>query len=153
MKDLKIAGISMYDYDEYGFDKDFKTMYVRMYVKCSDLPKKLYDIAKKHDIKNGCNYITPDTYVELNGYIDKNKDKYFVNELDIIYFWDSCEVIADVMEWKDIKQSFLDFALKYMDRMPNNSKLFLGDGDYEEIIPQELKDEWDYYKKQNNKRS
>ena len=64
----------------------------------------------------------------------------------MVYYWDDYETIALLTreEHDSIYVAFEQFADKYGDRLPDNGELCLGDSEYEEEIPQEIKDEWQF---------
>jgi len=116
--------------------------YYRMWVNASELPEWMYLKAKEMD--DGCDYLgLRDTQCfEIEGYISSIDDK--ATELKLVYYWDDYETITELDEnyHEYIYEAFEEFASKYGNRMPDNGELCLGDGEYEDIIPQELKDEW-----------
>ena len=130
---MKIDGISMKVIED-------KEIYYRMWVKANELPEWIYD--KAEDIDDGCDYLSSrdEQYFEIEGYVHDDK----ADDLKVVYYWDDYETIAELNrdEHNDIYEAFEEFANKYGDRMPDNGELCLGDGEYEEEIPQELKDEW-----------
>lgn len=117
--------------------------YFRMWVDATELPEWMYLKAKEMD--DGCDYLGfRDTQCfEIEGYISSIDDK--ATGLKLVYYWDDYETIAELDKdhYKYIYEAFEEFASKYGDKMPDNGDLCLGDDEYEDIIPQELKDEWE----------
>lgn len=137
-KKIKINSISMKKITDYG------RTYYRMYVDASTLPKWMYYMANVIDRRYGYFKLRNETLFELEGYISEDNK---VDELSLVYYWDSYITITDIDNDKDeecrkIMEAFEKFALKYGSRLPDNGELALGDCEYIEKIPQELKDEW-----------
>lgn len=133
LKVMKINGISMKVIED-------NEVYYRMWVKANELPEEVYEQAE--EIDDGCDYLSDrdEQYFEIEGYMVDDK----ANDLKVVYYWDDYETIMELdrAEHDYIYAAFEDFANKYGDRLPDNGELCLGDGEYEEEIPQELKDEW-----------
>ena len=115
--------------------------YYRMWVKASELPEWIY--LKAEEIDDGCDYLSSrdEQYFEIDGYVFDGE----ADNLKVVYYWDDYETIAklDRDKHNEIYKAFEDYVNKYGDRMPDNNELCLGDNEYEEIIPQDLKDEWE----------
>ena len=132
---MKINGISM---KEVGNG----SVYYRMYVDASELPMAIYERAVEMD--EDCNYLSDreEQCFEVEGYVVDGK----ASDLKVVYYWDDYETIALLTreEHDGIYAAFEQFADKYGDRLPDNGELCLGDAEYEEEIPQEIKDEWQF---------
>lgn len=115
--------------------------YYRMWVNASELPEWMYLKAKEMD--DGCDSLSlRDTQCfEIEGYISSIDDK--ATELKLVYFWNDYKTITELDEnyHRYIYEAFEEFASKHGSGMPDNRELLLGDGEYEDLIPQELKDE------------
>ena len=117
------------------------SIYYRMTVAAYQLPEWIYTKAEKIDEEYSYLENKYKEYFELEGYISDNK----VKDLKVVYYWDDYETIAifnEEEEYKYIYDAFVEFANKYGEYLPDNSKLHLGDGEYEDIIPIEIKKEW-----------
>lgn len=136
VKVIKIDSISMKEI----MDDD---IYFRMWVKATELPEWIYLKAKEMDKE--CDYLKrrDNQLFEIEGYLSSLNNK--ANGLKVVYFWDDYEIITelDKKTYDYIYEAFEEFASKYGHRMPDNGELGLGDSEYENQIPQDLKDEWE----------
>lgn len=116
--------------------------YYRMWVDAMELPEWMHLKAKEMD--EDCGYITSreKQRYEIEGYISNINNS--VNELNLVYYFDDYEtiVVFDENIHKNVFVAFKEFVDKYGDKMPDNEELCLGDCEYEDLIPQELKDIW-----------
>lgn len=133
---MEISSISMKE----NFDGE--DTYFRMWVKAKELPEWMYLKAKEIDNSYGYLKYREEQYFEIEGYITSEGKA--TDDLRLVYYFDNYETITDLDEniHSNIYKAFEEFAKKYGDRLPNNAELCLGDIEYEEMIPQDLKDEW-----------
>lgn len=136
-KKIKINSINMKEVTD-------DSIYYRMYVDAITLPERMYFLAKAIDEHYGYLESRDKQVFELEGYIS---DDGKVNELSLVYYFDEYITIADIDNEDDedcnqIIKAFEEFASKYGSRLPDNGELSLGDCEYIEKIPQDLKDEW-----------
>lgn len=134
---VRITGINMKSTEDGG-----TYTFYRMYVLARTLP--MWMMLKAKEMDQNCNYInlSPEQTFEIEGYYSEEEQE--VEELKLVYFWDKYETITDLdpVYHAYLYEEFKKFAQKYGRRLPDNSKLQLGDAEYEEILPEDVLSEW-----------